>query len=215
MNTPDISVLGYALMGLIHHKPSSGYDLRKTFAETAMGNYSSSPGAIYPALERLESSGLICGVVEDTARLRRRRLYRLTRKGHAELTKWLSRPIEQNDVSRGVSELMLRFAFMDRAVGADAAVAFLQNFRAGLLAYISGLNAYFRVNAERMPLSGRLALQCGIRSFRSLHAWTGDAIRAYRKSSTSEIVRPVKTAKEVAGKSELNAWRTKVRSAKK
>ena len=38
----DISVLGYALLGLIDLKSSSGYDLRKIFAETAMGNYSSS-----------------------------------------------------------------------------------------------------------------------------------------------------------------------------
>jgi DNA-binding PadR family transcriptional regulator len=195
MKAQAISVLGYALMGLIHHKPSSGYDLRKTFAETAMGNYSSSPGAIYPALERLESSGLISGTVEHTARLRRRRLYRLTPKGHAALTKWLSLPIEPNDVSRGTSELMLRFAFMDRALGADSAVAFLQNFRDVLKAYTSGLNAYFRANAEQMPLSGRLALECGIRGFRSLYAWTGDAISAYSKSLTPPTSHPAKTRK--------------------
>jgi len=58
-----VPLLGYALLGLIHQKPSSGYDLRKTFAETAMGNYSDSPGAIYPALERLESQGLVRGVI--------------------------------------------------------------------------------------------------------------------------------------------------------
>ena len=36
----------------------SGYDLRKVFEETALGNYSSSPGAIYPALSRLEQQGI-------------------------------------------------------------------------------------------------------------------------------------------------------------
>lgn len=45
MRRSDISILGYALPGLIHQKPSSGYDLRRTFAETAMGNYSSAPAA--------------------------------------------------------------------------------------------------------------------------------------------------------------------------
>jgi len=50
---PQITVLGYALLGLLQQKAQSGYELRKVFAETAMGNYSSSPGAIYPALERL------------------------------------------------------------------------------------------------------------------------------------------------------------------
>jgi len=132
MKAPSVPLLGYALMGLIHQKPSSGYDLRKTFAETAMGNYSSSPGAIYPALERLETRCLIRGEVETTAGLRRRKLYRLTARGAAELKGWLARPIVQTDVMRGADELMLRFAFMDQVLGASAACAFLQEFRVTL-----------------------------------------------------------------------------------
>ena len=191
MNAKDTSVLGYALLGLIQLKPSSGYDLRKTFAETAMGNYSSSPGAIYPALERLESQGLVRGVVENTTGLRRRRLYKLTPKGTLELKKWLARRVEQADVMRGAQELMLRFAFTDQALGRDAAIAFLQQFRAALKPYTAGLEAYLRANAERMPLSGRLALECGIRSYRSLSEWIEYAIRQYRQSSHS----PAKTDK--------------------
>lgn len=147
-----------------------------------MGNYSSSPGAIYPALERLESQHLIRGVVEDTAGLRRRRLYHPTSKGNAALKKWLARPIEQADVMRGTQELMLRFSFMDQALGADAAVAFLQKFRSALRTYISGLESYLQDNALRMPLSARLALESGIRGYRSLHDWTDYAIHAYRQS---------------------------------
>ena len=173
------------MLGLIHLKPNSGYDLRKTFAETAMGNYSSSPGAIYPALERLESQRLIRGVVENTAGLRRRRLYRLTSKGGAELKKWLARPIQQADVMRGAQELMLRFSFMDQALGPDAAIAFLQKFRAALKEYVSGLEAYSRESAPRMNLSARLALECGIRGYRGLHDWTSYAIRTYRQSQSS------------------------------
>ena len=49
------TALEYALLGLLHQQPQSGYDLRKVFETTALGNYSGSPGAIYPALRRLES----------------------------------------------------------------------------------------------------------------------------------------------------------------
>ena len=49
-----VSLLGYALLGLLHQKPSSGYALRRVFATTPMGTFSDSPGAIYPALGRLE-----------------------------------------------------------------------------------------------------------------------------------------------------------------
>lgn len=193
MKASDISVLGYALLGLVQLKPSSGYDLRKTFAETAMGNYSSSPGAIYPALERLESQRLIRGVVEDTAGLRRRRLYHITPKGNTELKKWLARPIAQTDVMRGAQELMLRFGFMDETLGADAAVAFLQKFRSALKTYVSGLESYVRDNAARMPLSARLAVESGIRGYHGLHDWTSYAIRAYRQSQAKPPVRAAKT----------------------
>jgi DNA-binding PadR family transcriptional regulator len=195
MRLKDSSVLGYALLGLIQRKPSSGYDLRKLFAETAMGNYSSSPGAIYPALERLQAQGLVLGIVKDMAGLRRRRLYRLTAKGSAELSKWLTRPIERSDVKRGVSELMLRFAFTEQALGAAAAIAFLQQFRAALKPYAAGLQVYLRANAASMPLSGRLALECGVRGYRSMYAWTGYAIRQYRQSQSGTDSRPAKTRK--------------------
>jgi DNA-binding PadR family transcriptional regulator len=188
MRRSDTPVLGYALLGLIDLKPSSGYDLRKIFAETAMGNYSSSPGAIYPALERLESQRLIRGVVEDSAGLRRRCVYHTTATGAAELRKWLSRPVKQEDVMRGANELMLRFGFMEHRLGVAAAVTFLEEFRAAIKSYLSGLESYARENATLMPLSGRLALESGIRGYRSMYDWTAYAIRAYRQSSISQLV---------------------------
>ena len=54
-----IPSLGYALLGLLQGKPSSGYDLRKIFSSTSMRTYSDSPGSIYPALLRLEKQGLM------------------------------------------------------------------------------------------------------------------------------------------------------------
>jgi len=185
MKRSDIPLLGYALLGLINLNPSSGYDLRKIFAETAMGNYSSSPGAIYPALERLEKQKLIRGAVEDSAGLRRKRLYRLTAGGTAALKGWLSKPVEQSGVMRGANELMLRFSFMEYVLGPPAVVAFLGEFRAALKAYVSYLESYARANASQMPLSGRLALESGIRGYRGMYEWTGYAIRAYRQSMTS------------------------------
>jgi DNA-binding PadR family transcriptional regulator len=195
MRPQEISVLGYALLGLIHHKPSSGYDLRKTFAETAMGNYSSSPGVIYPALERLESRSLIRGIVQETAGLRRRRLYKLTSKGDSELKKWLARPIGQADVMHGAQELMLRFSFMDQAMGGDATINFLVNFRSALKPYLTGLESFLNHNAPQMPLSGRLALESGIRGYRSLHDWTSYAIRTYRQPKSTLPSRTSKTTK--------------------
>jgi DNA-binding PadR family transcriptional regulator len=49
------STLEFALTGLLRQKPQSGYDLRKTFTDTAMRHYSDSPGSIYPAMRRLQA----------------------------------------------------------------------------------------------------------------------------------------------------------------
>ena len=194
MKAQDTSVLGYALLGLIYHKPSSGYDLRKTFAETAMGNYSSSPGAIYPALARLESQGLIRGVVENAAGLRRRRLYKLTPKGDSELKKWLTRPIGQADVMRGASELMLRFAsWIERWVAeADDRISHAV-FAPSLSLILPDSSPIWTRTLQHMPLSGRLALESGIRGYRSLYDWTSYAIRTYRQAPTSSPSRHART----------------------
>jgi DNA-binding PadR family transcriptional regulator len=184
MKPTDIPLLGYALMGLIHHKPSSGYDLRKVFAETAMGNYSSSPGAIYPALERLETAGLIRGTVEETGGMRRRKLYRLSPRGLAELKGWLLLPVRSSDVLRGSDALMLRFSFMDRVLGANVCIAFLENFRDAIAGYLPELESFLAGHAKVMTLSSRLALESGIRGYRSLHGWTAYALREYRGATS-------------------------------
>jgi DNA-binding PadR family transcriptional regulator len=179
MKGKNISTLGYALLGLIHQQPSSGYDLRKTFAETAMGSFSNSPGAIYPALERLEKRGSIKGKVEDGAGLRRRRVYRLTASGEREFKQWLSQPVTRGEVISGIGELMLRFAFMEHAMGAKAAIAFLRKLRVELNAYVPVLKQFLEENGPRMPLSGMLALDSGIRNYETLQQWVDYATQTY------------------------------------
>ena len=69
------SQLGYALLGLIHQQPLSGYDVKKIFASTPMAGFSDSPGAIYPALRRLEKECATCDP-EEIAREIEREIHR-------------------------------------------------------------------------------------------------------------------------------------------
>ncbi len=116
MDSPKIPSLGYALLGLLQ-KPSSGYDLRKVFSSTSMKTYSDSPGAIYPALGRLEKAGLIQGTIEEGAGMRRRQIFRLTPQGLSELKQWITRPVTREDLVRGSQEIILRFAFCETVSG--------------------------------------------------------------------------------------------------
>lgn len=174
-----VSLLGYALLGLLHQRPSSGYALRKAFATTPLGTFSDSPGAIYPALSRLERQGLVRGRVESSAGLRQKQTFRVTPRGFAALEEWLERPLTRADVVRGMDEVMLRLAFMDEVIAPAASIRLLQSLARELAAYLPTLHAYLDEHRRQMPLSGRLALESGIRAYEDQSRWVSDALKAY------------------------------------
>jgi DNA-binding PadR family transcriptional regulator len=181
MTPTKISALGYALLGMLQ-KPSSGYDLRKVFSSTSMKSYSDSPGAIYPALRRLERDGLIRGTVEESSGLRRRQIFRLTPKGVSELKQWIALPITREDIGSGLKTVMLRFAFSETAMGANASVALLKSLDSALTPYLQHLREQLpAMMSSAVPTSARLSLECGIRSFESLSEWTHYALATYEK----------------------------------
>ena len=177
----DNSLLGYALLGLLHQQPLSGYDLRKIFASTPIGEFSDSPGAIYPALRRLQERGLVRGVVQASKGLRKRRVFRITPKGLASFKAWQSQPIVRDDMMiRRSGELLLRFAFMDQTFGPERALAFLREFARELSSYIPGLRQQLS-HANEMPLSGRLALESGVQDYEARLRWARKSIAAYER----------------------------------
>ena len=175
------SLLGFALLGLLLEKPKSGYDLRKFFATTAMGSFSDSPGAIYPALSRLERQGLARAIVETSTGLRKRRVFKVTAKGMDAFKGWLRRPVTQDDLIHHGQELMLRFAFMDQTLGADQAVLFLRGYVRELEGHIPSLKAYLDVTAETMPLSARLAFEFGVHQYEAGLRWGRNSIAKYEQ----------------------------------
>jgi len=184
MANTDHSLLGYALLGLIRlRQPCSGYDLRKFFADSPMATFSDSPGSIYPALKRLERSGMVSCTLEETSRVRRRALYRLRLKGTKALERWLSQPVKADDVVHRMPELFLRFSFLEDSLGPKACESFLKSLALALRIHINSLHDYFRSNETGMSRSARLALQSGIMGYECQAAWAKLALSAYRKSS--------------------------------
>jgi len=178
LDTQPISRLGFALLGLIQQKPASGYDLRRLFSTTALGTFSDSPGAIYPALARLEKQGLICGRVEKSG-LRQRQVFRVTASGVVALQRWLRQPIGRHDLVHGSDSLMLRFAFMDGVVGRDASVEFLGALASALESYVTELRAYLEQHKSEMPVSAMLALEAGIRGYETTLQWAHHGLEVY------------------------------------
>lgn len=177
----EISQLGFALLGLIHQQPMSGYDLRKVFTTTALGSYSDSPGAIYPALNRLAARGLVRGSVEKSGSVRTRRIFTITPDGLAAFRAWLKRPVTRNDVMRRVDDLLLRFAFMDQALGPNYSARFLEQFAGEVRNYVEELRQFHSIQRNKMPASARLALECGILRYTSQLDWAVSSMAVYRR----------------------------------
>jgi len=175
------SMLGYAVLGLLHQEARSGYDLRKIFASTPMGSFSDSPGAIYPALQRLEKQGWVRGRLQPSSGRRRRRVFRPTASGRRAFRAWQTKAISADDIMHRVDELMLRFAFMDETAGPAQAARFLGNLTSELCSYLPSLRQYLKSHARQMPLSGRLALEKGVRDYEELLRWSRRALAKYAK----------------------------------
>jgi DNA-binding PadR family transcriptional regulator len=167
--------LEFALIGLLRQKPQSGYDLRKTFASTAMRHYSDSPGSIYPALRRLQSRGWITAEAKPSDG-RGRQVFHLAPAGATALVEWLSQPVTRDEVVWRLPELILRFALMDGNVPRSTAVSFLNQFEEMLGPYVRELRDEFERSSSLMPLNtGLLAFQSGIESMESQLSWVRQA----------------------------------------
>ncbi len=189
------SSLGYALLGLIHQQPRAGYALAKVFTTTPMGHYSGSPGAIYPALRALERAGLIRGRVERGGTLRPKRVFSPTRKGLAELRRWLEPPVSGDDVIWRLDELMLRFAFMDQMVSRPETLRFLESFRNEIESYVASLKAHRTATASTMSLHGRLAFKNGIDGYQAQARWARHALKVLRARTRARTRASTRTRK--------------------
>lgn len=176
------TLLDYAILGLIQDNPLSGYAIRKMFEETALGNFSSSPGAIYPALKRLQRLNL----VKKTAQGKTTKTsFKITKNGILVLQEWLSKSVEKTEVEKNTDELLLRFAFMETLVDKNQKIAFLTSFGNLLNSYIKDLQEYYYNESKSMPLHGRLAFQHGIDSNKTTLKWCKKAIKQLSKTEKS------------------------------
>jgi len=141
-------VLQYLLLFLVAQAPFSGYDIRQMFQASPVGRFSDSPGAIYPALARLEKRGWATSRAEKSGR--RRRTYSATAAGRKALRQWLATPVAAADVERRPDVLALRYVMTAEFCAPVETVAFLEDCCRRLADHIAALKAY---------LAGRMVCQ--------------------------------------------------------
>jgi DNA-binding PadR family transcriptional regulator len=121
-----------AVIALLDDRPMHGYELITELEQRSGGRWKPSPGAIYPALGKLEGRGLIGGTDDDG-----RRIYHLTEAGKTVARKLAEHGVspwdqhdlgEHGDLRRAISELagpaqqIGRFGTPEQTAAAEAAV---------------------------------------------------------------------------------------------
>jgi PadR family transcriptional regulator PadR len=80
------------LLCLLEQQPMYGYQIVKELAARSQGYFKFKEGTLYPALHRLEKSGLITGKWQTLSNGRQRRYYYITARGKSKLpqekTQW-------------------------------------------------------------------------------------------------------------------------------
>lgn len=83
----------YAILGLLSSKPSTGYDMKKVFEESAAMYWSGNNNQIYKSLIELLNEGLVTSEIKHQETSPSKKIYTITGEGLAELKKWvLSQP---------------------------------------------------------------------------------------------------------------------------
>lgn len=172
--TRKIARVGYAILGLLKGQPMSGYDVRRQFTSSPMGHYSDSPGAIYPALSRLEADGYVTGRVEGAGTLRPRKVYSLTRAGRGALSTWIGQTPTAADIVENTGDWMLRLAFATGTLTDAQVLSLLGAIEAACAAYAGELQEV-RAQMPKDVMYPRLALDHGIASYRATATWARES----------------------------------------
>jgi DNA-binding PadR family transcriptional regulator len=169
------------LLGYIAAEPRSGYDLKRTFSTTPSAVYQPSPGALYPALRRLERRGLTQVREAGSAGRRTRRLHHATAAGHAEHLRWLREPVPGDSIAADLGLHLMRFAMMENQLPPGAVIAFLADLAVALEAYVDGMERYLAAGAQAGKRHAVLALEHGIAVHRASLDWTTSAIAVLQR----------------------------------
>lgn len=162
------TTLDYIILGLIQQNPLSGYRIRKSFEETALGNFGGSPGTIYPALKRLEKNELISKQsIGDSSKSQ----YSITQDGLNLLRHWLGQLPSLPEIKKNQELLILKFAFMDPMIKREQQIEYLNSMKQGLENYLAELQDFFLAEKVNMPVTGRLAFEHGFLSYKATMDW--------------------------------------------
>ena len=187
-----ITTLGYALLALLAHHASSGYDLARRLKRPIGFFWSAHQSHIYSELTRLEDEGLIAHQVVEQNNRPDKKLSRVTDAGLAILRDWVTTPVVPSPPH---DELVLR-AY---AVWLADPPAAIELFRQQQAAHAARLAEYEQMLANLLQREGEAAwavnhpafgnyatLHAGIEYERAVVAWCRWMVAQFERHQSSQ-----------------------------
>lgn len=167
----------YAILGLLSHEDMTGYDLKKRIENTLGFFWSAGYGQIYPALGLLEGRGFVAKRTEMEERRPKRIVYSITGEGMGELTRWLSKPVEKEDVK---FEILLKL-FFGRLSPVGKNIGIIEEFRKRNEKNLGTMKIFEAELKEAMPYSDDhlyyyLAARFGEKMYAAYLDWASEAL---------------------------------------
>jgi len=105
--------LGNALLGLLNHKPMTGYDLKKILDHPMGFFWIAQMSQIYRELNKMEEKGLVKSEIVSQEKRPDRKVYHLTKEGRETFLNWLNKfPDQLSQVCR--SQFLMRIFFSSK-----------------------------------------------------------------------------------------------------
>lgn len=166
----QMTPLNFALLGLLGRHEATGYELMQVFATTPLGGYSSSPGAIYPALKKLRLAGLVDVAGEGASG--RGDALALTKEGRAALTNWVkSEAVPGPGGIIDISVQMLKFTFSGDVLTLTQQRDFIDRFERALAIAERELRSVHDRLRDHLNFYDLLAVEAGIMNYETAINW--------------------------------------------
>ena len=191
------------LLAVIASEPRSGYGLKKMFNASPASVYQPSPGALYPALRRLEERGLLRAEQQVSSGRRALRLYQVTDAGLAVYLEWLRRPVVPATVVTDLGQHLMRFSLMEKYLERAEVIAFLADLGDALDGFVTGVEQFAAARQGALGQHALLALEHGIATHRASLEWVRSAMAAL--GETSDAALAAQSASQVGRVSALAA----------
>jgi len=196
--TRDLTTLEYIILGLLSLTPQTGYGIISVM-ERAASRWSGSPGAIYPALKRLEGQGIISSHIAASNDARPRRLYRVLPPGEQMLDDWLRLPVTRAAILDERDLSLLKFTFAERRLTVEEVLAWLDAYEKAVDSYDVTQRIWYDMRMLAQSVHQQLLVEATMMELNTLRAWVQMAQRRLRTElDRGEVAQGLQTAVSIA-----------------